>query len=259
AGLSGEALGRGPSRAAERCGSGVTNPLVLLGFVPRGVPAPPAAPPHHCVPFGELSAIVINADTHNLERQASDAILELAVTQNSLLSAYCEAHDVLPVALGAVFSCEAAVIEHLCSEESRIWQHWSGITGRAEYLVTLDLDSSIPEPAPRLQSGGVEYLRARRRIRDDRAMQADRRLRCASDICRTAVSCAERHVVSRTGHGRLASLSLLVRRGDVGAMTESMEDAASEAEKLGLLLRVIGPCAPTSFIEEGDEFVRTRA
>ena len=223
----------------------MTAVVLLVGFVDHGAP-PPEAPPHRRLPSGSgLDAIVIDQI-----QQAPDApevqAMDLALAQVSILSAYADRHDVLPVALGAAFSGDDALFAHVSEITPRLLDKWRAVAGQCEWLVAIDRRLSGPA-VPQVEATG--YLRRRQaELRARRDMEAAH-VDFVTSVIRALGTARFR--LGRPQAGSKASLAVvaaLLHRAAVGTVRTRLEERAAEAERLGLTLRLIGPCAPFSFI-----------
>ena len=215
---------------------------LLMGLVDRGLSAPAGAPPHRRLsgPAG-LDAVLI-------DRTAEDGTeaMGLALAQVAILSAYAAQGDVLPVALGAAFSGDAAVTTHLAALEPELQARRTALAGRAEWLVAIEKGAA--PPPPRLAEG-ANHLRRR---------QAEIRARRDTELARhdfiTAVmgACGTGQIRVDASPARspasLAVVAALVHRTAADGLREKLSALAPDGARLGLALRLVGPCAPFSFI-----------
>ena len=224
--------------------------VLLLCLVPAGTGRPDGARLHRRVPAGPFDAVAVDVAPSMLLDDDPDAMLDLAMLQNDILTAYAAGGDVLPVALGAAFSNDRSLRRHLDADQGRLAQLTHRLAGRAEYILALELE---PETAVRPTNGitgGADFLQARKALRDDRRTLAERRSIMVAEVTRCALAKAEDHVLHGAAKGRLLSVSLLSRRDAIADLARAMSGLASECADLGLALRVIGPCAPMSFADE---------
>ena len=227
--------------------------VLLLCLVPAGTGRPDGARSHRRVPAGPFDAVAVDVAPSMLLDDDPKAMLDLAMLQNDILTAYAAGGDVLPVALGAAFSNDRSLRRHLDADQGRLAQLTHRLEGRAEYILALELE---PETAvrPINVTGGADFLQARKALRDDRRTLAERRSTMVAEVTRCALAKAEDHVLHGAAKGRLLSVSLLLRRDATADLARAMSGLASQCADLGLALRVIGPCAPMSFAgEEGTD------
>ena len=229
----------------------MTEAVLLLGVVPAGRLPAEGARGHRRLPAGSRDALAVDVAAAMLASEDPDDILELAILQNDILSAYAAEGDVLPIVLGAAFSSDKALLRHLAAQKGRLDHLAERLAGRAEFLVTVELEPETAIEPPRAAKDGAGFLRARKRQRDDRTTLTHRRMTFAADVARKATHYSEREVSRRPSPGRLASLSLLVPRREARSLAREMSVLAPRGAELGVSLSMIGPCAPISFV--GDE------
>jgi hypothetical protein len=219
--------------------------VMLLGFVDLDAATPPDVPLHRRVPFrGGLDAILI--DDAAVEGAPEVKAMELALAQVSILSAYAASDDVLPVSLGAAFSGDGALLAHLDAAVPLLLAQRAVIAGQSEWIVAIDRQRP-DEARPRIEGAG--YLRRR---------QAEISARRDTETARGAFVTS---VIQAFGTGdvrldgpqarsreSLAVVAALVQRAAAEGVRRRLEVLAAEGESLGLALRLIGPCAPFSFI-----------
>lgn len=224
--------------------------VLLLGFVDRDAPQPPDVAPHRRLPFGGiLDAVAIDlprVGPGGHEVQAMD----MAIAQVSILSAYAAENDVLPVALGAAFSGDASLLAHLAVLAPRLLAQREALAGCNEWVLAVDeRPRPVAEP-PAVETG---YLRRRQAEIRDR-----RRLETARGEYLSTVARAFGAADVRVGRpecrpdATLATMVALVQRAAVETVRARLEELARDGERLGLALRLIGPCAPFSFIAVED-------
>jgi hypothetical protein len=206
------------------------------------------APPHRRVACaGGLHALVI--DRVVPEADAEGEALALAVTQAAILSAYAARDDVLPVALGAAFSDDRALAAHLAAIAPQVAVLRAALAEAAEYVVAIETVGATPL-APAVEAAG--YLRRRQADRDARRnLDAARRAFAARVLAVLGASGAPVAAPRAPDRTSLLTVSALVRRRSAGEAAAALAALAPEAARLGLGLRMIGPCAPFSFVTGG--------
>lgn len=224
-------------------------PLLLFGLVPRTSVTPDTSPPHRRVACEDgLDAIVTEAGTQ-AETDPEAHALQLAMLQAAVLSAYAMEGDVLPVALGSAFSGHAALAAHLRAQSPLVAAERAAILGAAEYIVAIDKRQMAP-PAP-ANCPGSGYLRQRQSERTARGqLDRDRRAfvsQVVSTLRRAGARLASPRVPSS---GSFITVSALLRRSAAGEMAAALDALGSEASRLALSIRMIGPCAPFSFVAQ---------
>jgi hypothetical protein len=226
--------------------------VLLLGFVDAKATQPSEAAPHRRLSFGDsLDAIVINVPRDAPEAREVQA-MDLALAQISILSAYAAEHDVLPVALGAAFSGDDALLDHLTTIAPRIQTQRAALVGRSEWIVAIDSLSS-GAAVPKAEAPG--YLRRRQaEIRARHDMEAARGEYLSSVVRAFGTAQVRLGRPQSRSHATLATIAALVHRAAAETARAKLEELAPEGERLGLALRLIGPCAPFSFTlaEEAD-------
>lgn len=219
--------------------------VLLLGFVDRHAATPSDVPTHRRVPSsGDLDAILIDAAA--VEGAPELEGMELAMAQVSILSAYAAKDDVLPVALGAAFSGDEALHAHVDAAAPLLHAQRAAIAGRSEWIVAIDRQR--PDEASQ-RSEGPGYLRRRQaEIGARRDLERARGAFISSVI--QAVGTGEVRLGRPQARPResLAVVAALVKRAGADGVTKRLEELAAEGERLGLALRLIGPCAPFSFM-----------
>jgi hypothetical protein len=219
--------------------------VLLLGLVAADAECPADAPAHRRVSFaGGIDALVIDGAPASADAEADG--LALAVAQARILSAYAAREDVLPVALGAAFSDDVALARHLEPAMLAIMAQRVALAGSAEYVVAIDkLDHAPAAP----DAAHMGHLRRRQAERDARRNLETARhafaARVVATLDRSGAPVASPRAADRT---RLLTVSALIHRQSAGRAAAAIAALAPEAERLGLGLRMIGPCAPFSFV-----------
>ncbi len=225
----------------------MTGVVVLLGIVSADAETPSAAPPHRRVRFGGgCDALAVDRPAPG-EDDPETAALSLALTQAAVLSAYAARHDVLPVALGAAFSDDGAMVGRLSALGPRLGAAREALVDNVEYVVALDVSGRrMPEVQPPPETG---YLRRRQADRDIRRDLVVARCCFVDRVLRTLDTTCSRVAPPRTpARGGGLTISALVHRASASDATAALEALEPEAAWLGLGLRMIGPCAPFSFV-----------
>jgi hypothetical protein len=219
---------------------------MLIGFVDACADTPPGVPAHRRVPCGgRLDAVLVDRAPGAQDGPGVEAT-ELALAQVAILSAYVAETDVLPVALGAAFSSEDALRAHLAPLMERLHARRRALAGQCEWLVAIDGNGSGAAPPPAAGAGYLRRRQAERQARHD--LSAARRAFVGGVI--GAFDGGEVRLRAQDGgpRGSLAVVAGLVHRAALGPLRARLEDLAAEGERLGLALRLIGPCAPFSFV-----------
>jgi hypothetical protein len=224
----------------------MTGVVVLLGIVSGDAETPPATPPHRRVRFGGgCDALVVDRTAAEADDPHA-AALSLALTQAAVLSAYAGRFDVLPMALGAAFSDDGALSAGLRAAGPSLRAAREALVGSAEYVVAVDDGGPLPEGQPPPETG---YLRRRQADRDARRHLVEARRSFVDRILRALDTTCSRVAPPRTPvRGGGLTISALVPRASAADATAALEALEPEAARLGLGLRLIGPCAPFSFV-----------
>lgn len=222
--------------------------LLLIGFVTGTARHVAQSPKHLRIPIRGWTAIAINAAEGP---QADETqIVTWATTQNEILSNYIKTQDVLPVALGSVFSTEAALLSHVETHWESLTEAADDLAGQCEYSLYVEADSREPEQVGEdIETDGRSFLAARRSRRDSRAQLGEHRMIFLQDITRRVQSHAHRLVnIPRTRAGRVTDIAVLVSRGDAPSLIATLADCAPRASELGLHCRMVGPSPAFSFV-----------
>lgn len=219
---------------------------LLLGLV-DGAARTPVSPPHRRVRVAPgLDALVLDTWSQ-AEGDHESAALDWAMAQATILSAYAARDDVLPVALGAAFSSDDALVAHLEGIAPWIATKRAALAGATEFVVAIDARDM---PTPAIDEGtGNDYLRRRKAQRDARRMlEVDRSAfatRVITALGNVGAQLADPRAVVRNS---LVTVSALLNRSDIPAAASALEELAPEGHRLGLAVRMVGPCAPFSFV-----------
>ncbi|MEM1273962.1 MAG: GvpL/GvpF family gas vesicle protein [Pseudomonadota bacterium] len=222
--------------------------LLLIGAV-RGRPSrPTGAAPHHQIAVGGWTGLALACDAV-ADLSVEDDAAHLAKLQHDILCHYIIAGEVLPIALGAAFSAEAALTDHLARQLDTLERRHQPLTGKVEF--TLSVHRADQTGTPVSHGGdGAQHLRRRRLSRD--RMRANRAARVAFLAALSnqlsAHSCAY-HERGQSKTGRLARYDVLLSRDKVDDWLTSLSKLASSAERHGLALSVTGPCPAFSFVD----------
>lgn len=181
-------------------------------------------------------------------------MLDWATRQNAVLAAYIPLADVVPVALGAVFSGADALRDHLERQADILARAAQAVAGRCEYVLQIRADddtptSPAPLPASPVTSDGGGFLRQRLARRDTRLHRTQDRQRFIQQVgarITSLVSQASPRDVA--GKALLADLSLLVPRGAQADLIATLSALSEQSSALGLALRLIGPSPAYSFV-----------
>ena len=228
--------------------------LLLVGVLPGSAArALQHAPPHRLISAKNLTGLAVEID---LSRpcDAEERTLLWAKHQNNVLTAYAKAHDVIPVALGSVFSSADALSQHLAQDAVRLEELLDQIAGSSEYLLQIttkqdDPGASIPlQPANTSLKGG-DFLRRRKSLRDARRSVGDERLAFLRKVqALTLPLSRSQKMRDVSGKGVWADLSFLVPRVQADLIITTLQDLGRQSDGLGLALKLIGPLPAYSFL-----------
>jgi hypothetical protein len=222
----------------------MSDAVILLCLLPEGAEVPADAPAHRRVACaGGLQAIVIG----RAPPVGAEEAIELAMTQTAILSAYAEREDVLPVALVSAFSDDRTLAAHVAANMPRIAAERDALTGTAEYVLSIEM-SGVPSHAPMPTDTG--YLRRRQaEIAARREAETARRAFAAMVVAELGSRAARLGRPRAPNRSSFLTVSALLRRASVAETAAALAALAPEAARLSLGLRMIGPCAPFSFVD----------
>lgn len=229
--------------------------ILLLGLVQNGTGALPCAEPHLHLCVDQWEALALPLDDWDKVPQEDEAaqMLDWATRQNAVLAAYVQQADVVPVALGAVFSGPAALRDHLSQNAEVLEQASKAVAGHCEYALQIRTKDDRPPPLDNetsvITAGGGQFLRQRRTRRDTRLHRAQDRhsfVRQVAAQVTPLVTCASSRDL--TGKALLADLSLLVPRAAEEKLITTLAEFSEKCSTLGLALRLIGPSPAYSFV-----------
>ncbi|ACM03605.1 GvpL/GvpF family gas vesicle protein [Cereibacter sphaeroides] len=224
--------------------------LLLLGVVSGRKICPAITPPHQRLDGDGYAAILLSLDRLPSDPSSPEWAMQAALAQNAILSAYAATEDVIPVALGAAFTGIAAVRRHLDAERATLDTKMGRLAGRAEYLVQLFAEQ-IADPGAPAPASGSAFLKARSARHDQRRHLARERAGFARATAQqlASLSCSA-WARPLKPDGPLLDLSLLVVRERVPVLLKAAQACSRGGSHLALSTRLIGPCAPFSFLAE---------
>ena len=221
--------------------------LLLLGLVPAGTASLVTDPPHLRLQGRGFDALALPLARISAPPATEAWAVEAALAQNAVLSAHAATGDVLPVAIGAAFSGAAALGRYLDANAPVLTARMQRIAGRAEYIVQL-LPTALPAPDLPEPASGTAYLRRRSASREVRRSLGRERQLFAERVA-AAIEAEDRVARPLKPGGALLDLCLLLERGRSAALVAHLRSLGDAAERVGLRLRLIGPCPPHSFVE----------
>lgn len=135
--------------------------LALLAILPAAAARSLGEPGTIQVPAGELVGLCGPAPDFSTAQAARQAVL----AQHERLVRLSQAHDLVPVRPGAVFSDAAGVARHLRDGTAHYQRLLAGIAGCVEVAIMVRIQpapAEVPVQARATTEGGLAYLRARR-------------------------------------------------------------------------------------------------
>lgn len=231
--------------------------ILLIGLVAHGASSPPNTPSHHRIRVDPWIALAIDANATS--EADEDTIMTWAVEQNAILSEYIREQDVIPVALGAVFSCIDALKAYVMERSEELKAVHQATHGLCEFSLSVDLGNAVGAPVDLTDDpvDGRAFLRSRQSKRDTRVRLSSERQKFVNNILDIVRSSA-RDVVSvlRNKPQRLADLALLVPRREASELVALLSELGPRASELGLACRLVGPSPAFSFVRRGGDLDR---
>lgn len=199
---------------------------MLHGVVPSDAPTPCDAPPCARVPCGAFDALVSAVDL-GVDPDGDEATF---ARHEATLNAWASVADVAPARFGLLSSSPASAAALAAADGAR----WRGILDRVAGVVEFQL----------------RILAASRPLEADPATLRQAAAALAERLIERA--CAQRPSPPcvAADRPRLVDLALLVPRPDFPAFRATIAAAQPEAAAAGLLLRLTGPRAPFTFIDD---------
>lgn len=224
--------------------------LLLAGLIRDNKVMPAGTPAHQRITVADWTALAFAVDLDKPEDEAERA-LQWAETQHHLLTAYAQTDDVLPVAIGALFSSDDAVAAHLKNEATRFADSLARIRGCTEYILHMTGRAEAAVASVN-ENSGAAFLRARTQARDRRKSLRQNRHAFVSDtLSKLRVLCRACSVRDVAGKSLIADASLLVARAETPSLVNFLKESGPASDALGLVLKLIGPVPAYSFLEVG--------
>jgi hypothetical protein len=231
--------------------------ILLLGLVHKGTGPQPSTEPHLHLPVDNWEALALPLDASNKGPHKDEAaqMLDWATRQNAVLAAYVHQTDVVPIALGAVFSGPAALQDHLVRNAGILEQAAKAVAGHCEYAPQIRAkdDSSEPQATKtgEIIEGGAQFLHQRRTMRDIRLHMVKDRQSFVRQVAGRLTTLVTRACPrDLAGKALLADLSLLVSRTAEQELITTLTEFSERSNSLGLALRLIGPSPAYSFVSD---------
>ena len=217
---------------------------MLIGALATARPAPPGTPHHQQIEGPRWTGLALDLAA-DIDLDRADDTAKIAQQQHSVLCHYVIGGDVLPIAMGAVFSDNTAIKAHLCDAASGLDALANRMAGHVEYTLALARSHDAPDHMAR--QSGAGHLRARRAKRDRL------RSRNSTGMLQTIVSdlrdVSTAHRLRGAQPGRMGAIDLLIRRDLWSDCRKTLDAWAEHARTSGLVLTATGPYPPFSFIE----------
>lgn len=223
--------------------------VLLLGIVAGRVAPQFNQDGHHCLDIGDWMALATDVALDVAPHP--DVLLDWAQRQNEILSAYIADNDVLPIALGSVFTDPDRLREFASREIDHWTQDLRGVRGKVEYALTIETDASTIASKSQIEkTDGASFLRHRKTERDARLSQARLRRQFVATLADFAQNaCSGTRYIKRVRPGRMLDMALLVDRKNVGNLTKDLQHNAKTASDLGMKMCFVGPSPAFSFLE----------
>lgn len=222
--------------------------LQLHGLVPIDTVANMNARAHRLLRCDRIGALVTTlSEAFDLDDLDAEALTDWARGHHSILVAYCANGPVLPMAIGSVFSGEAAIRQVLALNQTEHLRTLGTLATVREYVVRLFL-SDGPTPVAATPDSGRAFLRVRQAKRDDRRDLKERQRACARDLARQLQDLSVQHrPAPEAKPDRLLDDVVLIRKDTVTALQALAAATAEIASELSLRLEVTGPWPAYSF------------
>ncbi len=219
---------------------------LLLGLTTAQSPQPNNAPPHDRIEAGGFVAISIDVDPR--EAESESRFLSWLEAQSLILSSYAARGDVLPVAMGAVFSSAAALATHVAGNADRFAGPWEKLSGKCQYDFHIH-PTAAPCPGPdRASDTGARFLKARKQMRDARANRSTARSQALREMgAQLAMNAEAVKQITCKGGERTAAFAVLLSRNAVPEVLAWAAEQDDALRALDLRLKMIGPCPPFGF------------
>lgn len=224
-------------------------PLVHLhGLATAGAVPCRDAPTHQLLACGPITAITSAFPAATaFENQSPDELGAWALNHNALLLAYCSQTTVLPIALGAVFSSNAAIETEVGMKTADHLAALNALKGIKEFTLRLSV-TTAPPPATTTPETGRDFLKARRLVRDKRQdLQHAQQRMARRTLYRLQDIALQIQPAAAPRPERLLDCVALINEIDVPALHGISRDLLSDQTALGLKLGITGPWPPYSF------------
>ncbi|MCK0094097.1 GvpL/GvpF family gas vesicle protein [Yoonia sp. F2084L] len=222
--------------------------MQLHGLLPKFAQAQSGGPAHRLLTCGPVTALISSFPSlKKFENLTSDEVAAWAMHHHAVLLAYCANTPVLPMAVGAVFSSDAAIKREVMAEIDKHCQSLRALAQVKEYTVQLTLTEPPPITASE-PKGGRAFLQARRHQRDTRQQLHVSQRRMAHDILERLKTDALQ--VTSAGNAKpdkLLNCAILVDIERVTNLQRMARTLDGPAKENGLDLVVAGPWPPYSF------------
>lgn len=220
--------------------------LLLLGLMKSPV-VRSGTGVHHLIDVGNWTAIALEIKTDQASKE--EEVLGWAKAQNVILAGYAATRDVLPVALGSVFSGESALIDFIVAEDISLKAEADRLAGLCEYSLHIDdLGSPLLPKSKEPEPSGRNFLRQKKMKHGIKALRSHERIDFVGAIL-TALraDCVDVLSFESKQTERLASFTLLIRRDRAEALISALDQMGENATALHLDCRLVGPSPAYSF------------
>ena len=221
------------------------NRRMLIGVLAAERPAPPGTPRHRQVRGSKWTGIVLDLQ-EAVDLDFAEDAADLAQSQHAVLCRYVADGDILPIAMGAVFSDDIAVKAHLQDIAPRLNSVARSMADHVEY--SLALTKSDDTPVRSYAPSGAAHLRARQ------AKRNQLRSHDSTGMLQTVIASLNdlptAHRLRGAQPGRMGAVDLLIRRDHWTACRAALDAIADQARANGFNLTATGPYPPFSFIED---------
>ena len=215
--------------------------------------APPAmAPPHDQMAVEDLVVLTSPAPTSD----SAEALAELALRHNAILTAWAHRGPVLPLRFGTVFSGGEALQAHLSQSLTSLKSALEALGDAQEYVLRLRVvGQAAPSAAATpdvTERSGRAFLARGKAARDLRRDLSERRLALAQHLLTEARAVARQVTPAAAARpDRLLDAALLISPAQAETLTKLAQSHRNMAVELGLDLALTGPWPAYGFTMEG--------
>lgn len=224
--------------------------VLFLHGLAKGA-APAMAPPHDQMEVDDLVVLTSPAPTSD----SPEALAEMAMRHNAILTAWAHRGPVLPLRFGTVFSGGEALQAHLSQSLTTLKKALEALGDAQEYVLRLRVigeASPSARTAPDLpETAGRAFLARGKAARDLRRDLSERRLALAQHLLTEARLLARQvSPAAAPRPDRLLDAALLIEPAEAKALTDLAQKHRAMAVELGLDLALTGPWPAYGFTME---------